>query len=290
MVQEKIPFDSASAEKAIADVCNQCDKKAMKKLFHYTSVEALFDIVQKDGLLFRASRYDCMNDSDEYKWLYEPLKARISKEYRMTEGEVDDLYEKFPYVISFSKENNPKLWERYGNYGKGVCLVLDAEKLMAASERNLGTELDVIMPIKYANEVNKMERLTEAVVQYRELGYGTSNQTEDFDDEIYCSAFVKNEAKWGVEEEVRYARIRENNLYFKDGEISSSEDKYGVQYYLRGDKPIPYLAVDFPLEVLSGVIVGSETDEQVFMEIKEMMIDCGFKEENVTISKIKIKK
>ena len=47
-------------------------KTSFDSVFHYTSERALFGIVQKDGLHFRASRYDCMNDSEEYKWLYEP--------------------------------------------------------------------------------------------------------------------------------------------------------------------------------------------------------------------------
>lgn len=68
---------------------------------HFTSSDALFSIIRNDGLHFMASRYDCMNNSEEYKWLYEPLKIRISKEQSMSEREANNLYEKFPYVISF---------------------------------------------------------------------------------------------------------------------------------------------------------------------------------------------
>lgn len=45
-----------------------------------------------------------MNDSEEYKWLYEPLKVRISEEQGLSKDEVNNLYEKFPYVISFSEK------------------------------------------------------------------------------------------------------------------------------------------------------------------------------------------
>ena len=279
MVRKTFTFENEVGEKVTVD----------NPIFHYTSIDALCGIVNKSGLHFRATRYDSMNDSEEYRWVYDSLKARISKEHAISVDEVNELYKKFPYVISFSTENGQEMWERYGNHGKGVCLVLDKKKLIAASERNFGKEWDVVMPVMYANEDNKMEKLAEAVVQYHNFGYGTDNQSEDFEDDIYCSAFVKDEAKWGVETELRYARIRENNLFFKNGDTSSSEDKHDVQYYIRGGKRIPYLAVNLPLEVFGGVIVGSEMDDLEFEKIKEMMIDNGFGEERVMKSDVKFK-
>ena len=62
-----------------------------------------------------------------------------------------------------------------------------------------------------------------------------------------------------------------------------------MQYYLRGGKRIPYLAVNLPLEVFGGVIVGSEMDDLEFEKIKEMMIDNGFGEERVMKSDVKFK-
>lgn len=279
MVLKAFTFENEVEEKVTVD----------NPIFHYTYRDALCGIVNKSGLHFRATRYDCMNDSEEYRWVYEPLKARISKEHAMSVDEVSELYEKFPYVISFSTENGQEMWKRYGNYGKGICLVLDKKKLIAASERNFGKEWDVVMPVMYANEGNKMEKLAEVVAQYHNFGYGTKNPSEDFDDEIYCSAFVKDDAKWGIEAELRYARIRENNLFLKSGEFSSVEDKHGVQYYLRGDKQIPYLAVNLPLEVLGGVIVGSEMDDLELEKIREMMVDYGFGKECVMKSDVKFK-
>lgn len=235
----------------------------MGNLFHYTKKELLPSIVQQDGLHFWASRYDCMNDSEEYKWLYEPLRLRISDEKHMTEKEVNELYEKFPYVISFSeKENSPELWNRYGNNGGGICLVLDREKLISESEQNISDgEWDVAMPVKYADEDTKMQTLGTVVEEYRRHGYGTANQGEQFDDGIYCSAFVKNKATWEVESEFRYARIRERGMQGRytdqGGELYFPEDKRRVKYYNRDGKRIPYLEIVFPLSILVGIINGN---------------------------------
>lgn len=52
------------------------------------------------------------------------------------------------------------------------------------------------MPVRYADEKTKMETLAEVTEKFRNQGYGTGSQQEKFEDEIYCSAFVKNKALW----------------------------------------------------------------------------------------------
>lgn len=263
----------------------------MKKLFHYTSIGALFGIVQKDGLHFRASHYDCMNDSEEYKWLYEPLKTRNSKEQSMSEKEFNNLYEKFPYVISFSeKEDSSDMWIRYGAKGNGVCIVLSKEQVVAEAKLHFKGEGDIAMFVRYADEATKMKTLVDVVGEYRNQGYGTANQQEMFEDEIYCSAFVKNKALWEDESEFRYARIRERGILAKysaqGGEFSYPEDKHGVQCHL--DKSTPYLDIVFPLVVLDRIIVGPNIDVDGMEEIKNKLENVVCKEMEVIPSKIKI--
>ena len=269
MVQEKMPFD---------------------RIFHYTSKQALLGIVQKDGLHFRASRYDSMNDSEEYKWLYEPLKVRISEEQGLSKDEVNNLYEKFPYVISFSeKEEDVAMWAKYGGGGNGVCLVLNKELIVAEAELHFKKESDVVMPVRYADEKTKMETLAEVAEKFRNQGYGTGSQQEKFEDEIYCSAFVKSKALWEEEAEFRYARIRERGMVARysvqGGKLSYPEDKRGVQ--LRPDKSIPYLEIVFPLEVLDRIIIGPNIDTVGIGNIKNKLGNTIRKEINVIPSKVK---
>lgn len=265
-------------------------KTSFDSVFHYTSERALFGIVQKDGLHFRASRYDCMNDSEEYKWLYEPLKVRISEEQGLPKDEVNNLYEKFPYVISFSeREEEVAMWAKYGGGGNGVCLVLNKELIVAEAELHFKEESDVAMPVRYADEKTKMEILAEVVEDFRNQGYGTANQQEMFEDEVFCSAFVKNKALWEEESEFRYARIRERGMVARysvqGGKLSYPEDKCGVQ--IRPDKPIPYLEIVFPLKVLDKVIVGPNIDAVGLGNIKNKLQNTVCKEIDVIPSKVK---
>ena len=269
MVQEKMPFD---------------------RIFHYTSKQALLGIVQKDGLHFRASRYDSMNDSEEYKWLYEPLKVRISEEQGLSKDEVNNLYEKFPYVISFSeKEEDVAMWAKYGGGGNGVCLVLNKELIVAEAELHFKKESDVVMPVRYADEKTKMETLAEVAEKFRNQGYGTGSQQEKFEDEIYCSAFVKNKALWEEEAEFRYARIRERGMEAKysiqGGEFTYPEDKRNIK--LRPDKSIPYLDMVFPLQVLDRIIVGPHMDVGGMEKIKKELENTVGKVIDVAPSNVK---
>lgn len=76
--------------------------KLANQILHFTSCDVLKSIIKNDGLHFWASRYDCMNDSLEYRWLYEPLVEKIVRDNPTLKGQVDSLYEIFPYVVSFS--------------------------------------------------------------------------------------------------------------------------------------------------------------------------------------------
>ena len=259
-------------------------------LFHYTSIKALLGIVQKDGLHFRASRYDCMNDSEEYKWLYEPLKARIAKEQSMSDDDVDNFYEKFPYIISLSeKEDNDEMWNKYGINGNGVCIVLNKEFIIAEAKQHLQENWDIAMTVRYADEKAKLDTLAEVVEEYRKLGYGTANEQEVFEDEIYCSAFVKNKAMWEGEAEFRYARIRERGMEAKysirGGEFTYPEDKRNIK--LRPDKSIPYLDMVFPLQVLDRIIVGPHMDVGGMEKIKKELENTVGKVIDVAPSNVK---
>lgn len=260
-------------------------------LSHYTSVEALWGIVQKDGLHFRASRYDSMNDSEEYKWLYEPLKAKISGEQDLPVDEVNNLYEKFPYVISFSEKGDySEMWDIYGCKGNGVCLVLNKEQTLAEARQLSNEEWDVAMPIRYADEKTKMETLAEVVEEYRNQGYGTANSQEMFEDDIYCSAFVKNKAQWEGESEFRYARIRERGMATKCSDqgidFSYPEDKRNIQF--RPDKQTPYLEITFPLTVLDRIIAGPNIDAAGIEEISKKLENIVNKKIDVIPSIVKL--
>lgn len=114
-------------------------------LYHYTSLEALSGIIQdkplkNQELCFRATRYDCFRDTDEYllgidtlKRLVPVLEERLNFQKNLR---IAGLFEKdqikgnislpHPYVISVSARNdNDHMWENYADHKRGVVLALD---------------------------------------------------------------------------------------------------------------------------------------------------------------------
>ena len=131
----------------------------MNPVCHYTKFDNLQGIFKdchgnrhNNYLTFWASSAYCMDDQMEMNFGY-PLVQYVLKEFengkditdnqslskRVTE-QIQYIYQpsdKFflpqsrtPFVISFTREyNNEYFWKNFGDEGKGVCLVFDADKL-----------------------------------------------------------------------------------------------------------------------------------------------------------------
>ena len=249
--------------------------KLANQILHFTSCDVLKGIIKNDGLHFWASRYDCMNDSLEYKWLYEPLKEKISRNNISLKGQVDSLYELFPYVVSFSEASDTKyLWEKYGKNGNGVCLVMN-RKIMQPTEEQFVKEGDYLASVRYATEQNKMAKLAEVTFEYRKKGYGTANVSEEFVDEIACCPFVKCE-EWSKEEEVRYVRIRERNMLVSysenGGRFSYPQDKKCVKYRDKNGKQVPYLDIVFPKLSLERIVIGKHLELETTIKVINILL------------------
>lgn len=245
------------------------------QILHFTSCNVLESIIKDDGLHFWASRYDCMNDSLEYRWLYEPLEEKIVRDNPTLQGQVDSLYEIFPYVVSFSGTSDHQyFWEKYGENGNGVCLVMN-RKIMQPTDEQFANEGDYMASVRYATEQTKMAKLSEVTLEYRKNGYGTANNSEEFVDEIACCPFVKCE-EWSKEEEVRYVRIRERNMhasYSKEGGVYSyPEDTNGVKYRENNGKQVPYLDIVFPKLSLEGIVIGKHLELETTIKVINILL------------------
>lgn len=259
------------------------------QLLHFTSCNVLESIIKSDGLHFWASRYDCMNDPLEYKWLYEPLKEKIARGNPTLQGQVDSLYEIFPYVISFSGASNHKyLWEKYGKNGNGVCLVMN-RKIVQPTDELFAKKGDYLASVRYATEQTKMVKLSEVTLEYRKNGYGTANNSEEFVDEIACCPFVKCD-EWHKEEEVRYIRIRERYMHASYSEnggcFSYPQDTTDVMYRENNGKQIPYLDIVFSKLSLEGILIGKRLNfEETKEAIRSLLLRTGYKNLSVEQSK-----
>lgn len=113
-----------------------------KFVYHYTSLDALRGILnqedivtpkgnKKESLLtFWGSRYDCMNDPQDFTFASKVVLPRIQRFLKMKSDigeELRECNEMFPYIVSFSEtKDDESMWN---NYHAEVCLELDTQYL-----------------------------------------------------------------------------------------------------------------------------------------------------------------
>lgn len=99
-------------------------------VYHYTDLNALKGIVSlhPKKLTFWGSRYDCMNDPQDYLFA---LQVVLPKILNSIEKRKDILYEEkednptYPYIVSFTEnEDDDFMWK---HYKAEVCLEIDTE-------------------------------------------------------------------------------------------------------------------------------------------------------------------
>lgn len=278
-------------------------------LNHYTKLETLFKIIKADGLHFFATRYDFLNDKSEHNWSYKPLKEEYKRVGFCADKDFDRFYERFPYVISFSKEKDDKsMWKNYADGGKGVVLGLFSECIdsfsVCVNETRLGTSqvsliYDILYDVEYLNEkVNKNE-LKQTIDKIAKefidkVGFGETDE-EILDARICACPFIKEE-KWKAEHEIRYIRIKGRGLEFKYNKenpqepiISTPNDASETKYRQEGDKNIPYIEIVFPCNALRCITISNnekfiEARQAIYEHINKF--DDAYKEVKIISSEV----
>lgn len=82
------------------------------KLFHYTTMEALTKIMQKEKVCFLATHYKYLNDPSEYQWGLEQIKSKCA-DFNTDETDL--------FILSLSKQRDfLPMWSMYAQNGNGV--------------------------------------------------------------------------------------------------------------------------------------------------------------------------
>ena len=109
-------------------------------LYHYTSIEALYAIVNSidengEFFILRATHASYLNDLTEGSLLPETFRQLGVKDFLLQLLPAMDGY---PFVLSLSQlENDLNMWRSYANEGYGVTLGIDYEKLSEAFPQQL---------------------------------------------------------------------------------------------------------------------------------------------------------
>ena len=101
-------------------------------LYHYTSLEALEKILQKDKIVFWATRYDSMNDPMDYAYAKDIILPKLNE--MLTPDELCEHVDTFPYIVSFSLQRDD--FNMYRLYNADVAIEFDYVKLRQIVNRD----------------------------------------------------------------------------------------------------------------------------------------------------------
>ena len=286
-----------------------------KKLYHYTSFDALFAILEsyrknkKKQLIFWASNIYGVNDKREmeagfdaikrYLPKYEmeniPKELWLSEVYNNPDSEEkckkDYIYERcvnttktavIPYVISLSKKGDYlPMWSMYGDKCKGVCIVFDAGLLQDGLFQNF-----VIDTIVY-DKRNENEMLNEILPNTYKL---------------YKKEYEKSPLDLTIDTKIK--ELATICLYvapfFKYKDYQYEKEFRIVEYVYYGQNvfDIPRIIIkenvvdkhiDVPIQIdaLKGIIIGPDANYEVMKHVLGIELEnCGLSPSIIKPSKI----
>lgn len=154
-------------------------------LYHYTNLNALMGILQKDALHFHGSRYDCMNDPLDYLYAKENVLPILEREYPHN---FEDMIETIPYIVSFSKSFSMDS-VMLSLYSAQAILVLESD-CFPNEQWEYEEELKMKVfhgDVYYSNN----DRLADTAVKlYRNAEWESQNYIDDFT--LYAFPFIKH--------------------------------------------------------------------------------------------------
>ncbi len=246
-------------------------------IFHYTSIASLDGIVREDSICLRATHYQHLNDKIEVVWCQESLRE-LCDELKDISDEDFQLYHSTPYIISFCNTNDDfNMWRLYGNDGNGIMLCFDHELLQAVSKNKAETSLGKVL---YSNNENRKEKYQQA-----SQIYDIQTVNDPVEDRFAACAFVKKDS-YQIENEERFVIIKDQGIFFQNGEFITAESKNGIKHRMRGSELVPFIEVPFPIEILKAIVVGYGLDfEKAKKGITKIFEQYGKAYQNVQIKK-----
>lgn len=176
-------------------------EKGEEKLYHYTSMAALYGILKNKEFWFgnAASMNDTSEITDFIEKFLSALKASVPEEnYNSFREEMyAELNSDYPYIMSFSTlEEDAAQWERYADNARGVCIVFDRNTI------DLLLRYNVMMfnNVYYDYDVNNHENLKNAIKicngekVYIEVSHDEWTKEDVIYNTICCASLFKNKS------------------------------------------------------------------------------------------------
>ena len=306
----------------VIDEINEADycKQVISELAHYTSVEALFSILQSvscmDGcsyFVLRATNALYTNDKEELKVGYNflikylkkledgrPEKCQITnylvdakKSNRFKQYIETDYLNWFysgqmtPYVISLSRIiDKVSMWKQlYGRGGNGVCLVLDMSTMEYKSDE---IDINCPLPITYGKRIGFQKEKELFIMTIMHEYQDFLNLVRDIDDldniiELKLQAFCN--------------LCSFVSSYFKSEKWHDEQEvrimcmtKENNALCIKHDeKKRPYVNVFVPLTCLKRIIIGPTVRNEIREGIMSNALKIGLSPNNIVVSQEPLK-
>ena len=265
-----------------------------ENVYHYTSLDALIGILKKNetkdstgkakyssSLTFWGSRYDCMNDPQDYLFASKVVLPKIMKSIEQRDDICDaqkENNEAFPYIVSFSESRDDELmWK---NYNADVCLEIATQYLSPWILDN-GIIKGFFGKCSYINE----KEIDNAFIKkWKESLHNIENIPSMA---RHACVYIKRDAfrqekEWRLYIADEYLpHIREN------GDTYYTEQPQDVKVkFVRNKDIVLYKEFKIEAKALKGIIVN-DTDLEHFQKVKKhleiLLMSRGFYPENIMI-------
>ena len=236
------------------------------KLYHYTKIEYLTSIVQKDKLSFWLTNYKEFDDRSEGEYI-----LKVQQEFYP-----DWVYNNIErYVLSLSKRNdNLPMWKEYANNATGIALEIETDNIKPSIFcRLLSCDYD-LKTIKERSEairiIKEEYKDIDAKIKYADYCKRFPNlepqDLKDFNEKIV----VMNES-------VELIRVK-RPCYSYEEEVRLIVNPYNDNFHLlfKNGKLRRCYEYNIDKDALTKIYVGSNNSEDIVAEVKAYLEVSGY--------------
>lgn len=250
-----------------------------ESLCHYTSISALYGIIQNQELWLGNTA--TMNDKSEIKYFIQKMQNAIQNDICLEKLNACDCFfdkvfkridNEYPFAISFSRlKDNAAQWERYADNANGVCIEFNTKRLMNLFYYSNGRLL--FNEVFYEMNARKHKH-------YKILtDYFNSNQLNEFNsetgeiDNLIACAYLHKHESFCTESEVRLCNLW--NYTIDESTISFELINGRIRKILKVSLDKLCIKEDIDFEDLIDRIVIGPRSEQNPKELQEYLYNCG---------------
>ena len=293
---ESIDMISSSGYRHIIDYAKtifaiETEKEASSfapRLFHYTSIDALYSILSNGELWL--GNTESANDISEMRWFLSRFEREGERVFDSKANKLfQSLYKKqlepiigfsestkveplYPYVMCFSQnEDDAAQWERYAANATGVCLVFNTKNMFKMFlESNI-----LVAPVRYVKDIDEAEsfRALQRMLQTDE--YLNYHSVEDIIEDIYIDAATYKDTSFRSEAEIRAVAIEDAyNTYPNSIKYYCNKKAIKRCFVLNFLKACETAHLQ-PQDVLEGIVLGPRTSQNARV-LGAFCKNCGY--------------